>query len=109
MYNRNKKILAIFLIAVFAQKLSIGLYLHNWLHKNKNHFISDHRCPAIDPLQVKCTCIADVLMPLIASENIDELSTEKIYSSTPASHYCSFIIPVAKTFNALRGPPHCGI
>ncbi|HTQ63816.1 MAG TPA: hypothetical protein VMI12_03415 [Puia sp.] len=106
MYSINKKIVAIFLIAAFAQKLSIGLYLHNWLHENKNSFISDIKYPSIGKYQLKCTCIEDALMPLIASDGIDELTTPKIYLSSSPNFYRSFSFSHAKKFHSLRGPPH---
>ena len=105
MYSINKKIVAIFLIAAFAQKLSIGLYLHNWLHENKNSFISDIKCPSISKYQVKCTCIEDALMPLIGSKNIDEVKSPQLFFSPLLNHYRFFLISAAETFHEQRGPP----
>ena len=105
MHKVNKKILAVFLLAAFAQKLSIGLYLHNWFHENKKHVISGYNCQAVDKCQAKCNCIDDALMPLIVSANIDGIKSPRIYFSPSSGCYRSFIISIAKAFHALRGPP----
>ncbi|HVM88035.1 MAG TPA: hypothetical protein VMT76_07585 [Puia sp.] len=105
MHKVNKKILAVFLLAAFAQKLSVGLYLHNWFHKNKKHVISSYNCQAVDKGQAKCNCIDDVLMPLIASTSIDEVKTPQLFFSPLLNHYRFFLISAVKTFHEQRGPP----
>ena len=105
MYSINKKIVAIFLIAAFAQKLSIGLYLHNWLHENKKHVTLSYNCQAVDKCHAKCNCIDDVLMPLIGSKNIDEVKSPQLFFSTLLNHYRFFLISAAETFHEQRGPP----
>jgi hypothetical protein len=107
MYRINKKILAIFLIAAFAQKLSIGLYLHNWLHKNQNISVLERINASAVASQVRCSCLDDALMPLIASTDFDSIKILQFYFSPTTNAYRSAVISASKTFHALRGPPHC--
>jgi len=109
MHKVNKKILAVFLLAAFAQKLSFGLYLHNWFHENKQHVTLSYNCQAVDKFQAKCNCIDDALMPLIASTNIDAVKSPQLFFSSLLNHYRFYLISAAKTFHEQRGPPsgHC--
>src|ERR1700729_574278 len=105
MYGFNKKIIALVLIVALFQKLSVGLYLHNWLHKNTPNFSRIHGYPEIGKGQVKCTCLEDALMPLISSTVPDGIVGRKIYARQVVSRYCFPFIATAKAFYSLRGPP----
>jgi hypothetical protein len=105
MYGFNKKIIAIILIVALFQKLSIGLYLHNWLHKNNTYSARNHGYPVIDRGQIRCTCLEDALMPLIASAKPDGIVKQNIYSPSVIPRYCFPFIAAVKAFYSLRGPP----
>jgi hypothetical protein len=105
MYRLKIKIIAIFLILAFTQKLGLGLYLHNWFHENRNYCSQNKEGFTLDQCQVKCTCIEDALMPLTPSANLDEIKSPEKYFSSFSNSYHTPTSSVVKIFYGLRGPP----
>jgi hypothetical protein len=103
--RRFNKITAIILILIFFQKSGFELYLHNWLHQNKNHASSTLSSHALSTTQPKCSCIEDALRPLTASTGIIEIKIPEKYFSSFFNCYYSSISSVIKIFYGLRGPP----
>ena len=103
--RRLNKITAIFLILVFTQKSGLGLYLHNWLHQNKNHAASNPATRAFNTIQQTCSCIDDTLRPLTGSHDIIEIKIPEKYFPTFYDCYYAPILSPTKIFYGLRGPP----
>jgi hypothetical protein len=105
MMHRFNKITAIFLILVFTQKSGLGLYLHNWLHQNKNPSISYSARQAFNTVQLKCNCIDDALRPLKTAINVFEIKTPEKKLFSFHNEHSSSLSPFTKLFQPLRGPP----
>src|SRR5436190_6490193 len=94
---------AIFFLLLFAQKIGVGLYLHNWFHTNK-YEKSLPQTPAKNAASYSCNCIDDFSMPL--AEPVFEIKStigvqDQVFLSLPISSF-SFSFP---SFNSLRAPP----
>ncbi|HSZ34594.1 MAG TPA: hypothetical protein VK772_14865 [Puia sp.] len=103
--RRFNKITAIFLILIFFQKAGLELYLHNWLHQNKNHFALSSTNAAICNIQIKCHCIDDALRPINTAINDFEIRTpeKKIFCFHDLYNFS--LSHFSKIFHPLRGPP----
>ena len=79
-----------------------GLYLHNWLHSQKNIPASSNT-PAIGQNAIACSCIDDFYIPFdeTPEQPVQTPSTIKIEFVTSLTS----LIPSSKFFHSLRGPP----
>ncbi|HLX91823.1 MAG TPA: hypothetical protein VKR32_09080 [Puia sp.] len=105
MYSRKLKVISIFLLLSFTQKLGVGLYLHNWLHDNRNYSKGNKTGPGVDQIQINCACIEDALMPLDPSPSTIEIKAPEKYFFSFSNFYHFPTSTVAKLFYGLRGPP----
>jgi hypothetical protein len=107
MQKLNVRIVSFFLILAFSQKMGLELWLHNWLHETSvtaSVGPTQKGKPAFQHQRIKCTCIDDALMPLMASATVDYSPHQQPSISIYATTYTSWL-SVDQEFSALRGPP----
>ena len=98
-----QKSFAIILLLVFAQKVGVELYLHNWLHANK--------CKQEQPNQqdktivtYSCHCFDDFTMPFTGEpEKVSQPISSVAFEFTSLQ---KISVPFSSTFFfSLRAPP----
>ena len=100
------KIIAIFLLLVFSQKLGLRLWMHHWFHEAKTLQIS--HVPFTEKIQLGCDCFDDAMMPLTESPVI----TVSIPFQTSILLTAGYHPPYSaadKLFYSLKGPPAASI
>jgi hypothetical protein len=103
-FNRPiQKFFAIVLLLLFAQKIGVELYLHNWLHTNNSKQFHS-QVPVQNVVSYSCNCIDDFSMPF--AEPASEILTSAIVYQpiffSPDIQSDSF---TAFLFHSLRAPP----
>ena len=98
-----RKSVAIILLLLFAQKIGVELYLHDWLHTNKCHQ-SLPRTPVKNVVGYSCNCIDDFSMPLAAPVAEIIISVPIVYQDF-VSLYVQPVHTFLHVFNPLRAPP----
>ena len=102
MRSLHPKIIAIFLLLVFSQKLGLRLWMHHWFHETKT--AQSSKFPCSEKKQVRCDCIDDALMPLTGSPFITVSITIQKYIVLLAAYNSPFS-DTEELFYSLKGPP----
>lgn len=104
--SRNRiitKIMALFLMLVFSQKMGMSLYLHNWLHAVKSHTNTD--IPVSEQeIKFACGCINDFTIPIIETD-VPQLTVPFVTINQPVAAPVYTFPAVYKYYHSLRGPP----
>ena|SRR5882724_2002478 len=98
-----QKCISVLLIIILMQKAGAGLYLHNWLHSQKN-IPSSSGAPVIGQNTIACSCIDDFYVPFAETPEQLVQAPYTIKIEFVAS-LISFIPSSSKFFHSLRGPP----
>jgi hypothetical protein len=107
MQKLNVRIVSIFLILIFFQKMGLELWLHNWLHETTvaTSFGATPKGKAsLQHQLVKCNCIDDALSPLTEADMVDYDAPLQASMRLVATAYCSWLSAEGE-FSSLRGPP----
>lgn len=99
------RIIAIFLVLIFSQKLGAGLFIHSLLHTgNTAGEFPLKQSEKNKHLGYACTCIDDFLMPYAEAE--DPVCVQPAFNFViPFTFYKEHIPFHTSIFSSLRGPP----
>jgi hypothetical protein len=102
MRRLQPKIIAFILLLVFSQKLGLRLWMHAWVHEGRA--LHGTAVPNAAAVHLKCDCIDDAMMPLVASSVIalDVPIQEAVIMPTA---YLPPFSTAEKLFFSLKGPP----
>jgi hypothetical protein len=104
MFRPRSKIIAIFLLLVFTQKLGLRLWMHHWFHESR--VARSHSDPSSEKLQLECNCFDDAMMPLVESE----VFTVQAPATTYITLTTAPLTPIPardEVYYSLKGPPTC--
>jgi len=98
------RILALFLLLLLLQKVTVNLYLHNDLHVAGN---TGKQVPAEQKvITVNCSCIDDFLTPFDAAATVVPEIISPCFGTAINPVISSFLYGEKET-ESLRGPPVC--
>ena len=100
------KIIAIFLLLVFSQKLGLRLWMHHWFHEAKALQIS--HLPFGEKIQLGCDCFDDAMMPLTESPVITVVIPLQTSMVLVAGYHPPYSA-AERLFYSLKGPPASSI
>ena len=107
MQKLNARIVSMFLILIFFQKMGLELWLHNWVHET-TAATSVSAAPegkaTLQHQRVKCNCIEDALSPLMEADVIDCDAPPQPPMRLVPTVYFSWL-SAEREFSSLRGPP----
>ncbi len=102
MRRLHPKIIALVLLLVFTQKMGLRLWMHAWVHESR--VPQSTTVPNAAALHLKCDCIDDAMMPLVASPMIALEVPMQEAVSMPAAYLPPFS-DAGNLFFSLKGPP----
>lgn len=107
MQKINIRIVSLLLILVFLQKLGGELWVHDWLHENRESpaaAMAGKGKLVVQHQRIICNCLADAMMPMVQTDPVFfERGSIKL-TDVFLTHYTSFL-SIDKEFSSLRGPP----